>query len=219
MVRGSESAAAAGPAPLIWLTGLSSAGKTTIARIVSGMLRGGGFDVQWLDGDMMRERLGRELGFDKTGRDENVGRIAYVAALLNRHGVIVVVSAIAPYREIRDEIRGSSPAFIEVYVKASLATCERRDVKGLYRRARAGAIRQFTGVDDPYEPPLAPEVECDTERDTASACAQKVVDTVMEMVSRGRASRACAPCGSAAPPAGGPEMHDGSIEACRRPSA
>lgn len=193
MVRGAESDAASGPAPVVWLTGLSSAGKSTIARIVSQTLREEGVDVEWLDGDIARERLGRDLGFDKASRDENVKRIAYVAALLTRHGVIVVVSAITPYREIRDQIRRASPAFIEVYVKASLATCERRDVKGLYRRARPGAIRQLTGVDDPYEPPLAPEVECDTERDTAQACAQKIVDRVMQAVAPGRVSLACAP--------------------------
>lgn len=115
------------------------------------------------------------LGFSKEDRDENIRRIGFVAQLLTRHGVIVIVSAISRYREIRDEVRHKIGRFVEVYVNAPLAVCEQRDVKGLYKRARAGEIRNFTGIDDPYELPLNPEVECRTDLETIEESAAKVL--------------------------------------------
>src|SRR5690349_1630599 len=135
----------------VWLTGLSSAGKTTICRLVFDKLASNGHRVEWLDGDVVRQHLSKGLGFSKEDRDENIRRIGFVAELLTRNGVIVLVSAISPYRAVRDEMRKRIGHFLEVYVNAPLATCERRDVKGLYRRARAGELQHFTGLDDPYE--------------------------------------------------------------------
>lgn len=163
---------------VIWLTGLSSAGKTTIAHAVLAALREQGRRVEWLDGDEVRRHLCRDLGFSKADRDENVRRLGYVASLLARHEVIVLVSAIAPYRHARDLVREDAGRFIEVYVNAPLAVCEARDVKGLYRRARQGEVEHLTGVDDPYEPPLAPEVECRTDRETIEESAGRVLAAI-----------------------------------------
>jgi adenylyl-sulfate kinase len=160
----------------IWFTGLSGAGKTTLNRALSEHLAKRGFQVESLDGDAVRGHLGRGLGFSKEDRDENIRRIGYVAGLLARHGVIVLVSAISPYRAVRDEVRQSIGNFIEVYVNAPLETCEQRDVKGLYRRARSGELPGFTGVDDPYEPPLQPEIECRTDRETVEESVAKILE-------------------------------------------
>lgn len=159
----------------IWLTGLSSAGKTTISQAVYERLRTAGYKVEPLDGDVVRQHLSKGLGFSKEDRDENIRRIGFVAHLLTRNGVVVLVSAISPYRAIRDEVRRNVGAFMEVYVNAPLEVCEQRDVKGLYRKARAGALRGFTGIDDPYEAPLAPEVECRTDLETIAESAEKVL--------------------------------------------
>jgi adenylyl-sulfate kinase len=137
-----------------------------------------GHRVELLDGDEVRRHLSRGLGFSKEDRNENVRRIGFVAEMLARHGVIAIVSAISPYREARDELRSSSSNFLEVYVNASLKVCEERDVKGLYRKARSGELPRFTGIDDPYEPPLFPEVECRTDRETIAESAEKIVDAV-----------------------------------------
>jgi adenylylsulfate kinase len=149
----------------VWFTGLPSAGKTTIATLVGRRLAEDGRAVEVLDGDVVRTHLSRGLGFSKAERDENIRRIGYVAGLLTGHGVTVLVSAISPYRAVRDEIRtsiGRAGGFVEVYVAADLATCRARDVKGLYARQARGELRGLTGVDDPYEPPLAPELVLDT---------------------------------------------------------
>ena len=145
-------------------------------------LRAQGQPVELLDGDVMRQRLCRGLGFSREDRDENIRRIGFVAELLDRHDVIAIVSAISPYRAVRQEIRERIPRFIEVYVNAPLAICERRDVKGLYKRARAGGLPGFTGVDDPYEAPEAPEVECRTDLETIDESVEKIL---AGMVSRG----------------------------------
>jgi adenylylsulfate kinase len=142
---------------------LSGAGKTTVAIRLCDALLARGFDADVLDGDVMRHHISRGLGFDRAGREENIRRIGFVAGLLARHGVIAIVSAISPYRAIRDEVRHTSGAFFEVYMSTPLSVCEQRDTKGLYRRARSGELRQFTGIDDPYEPPLAPEIACSAE--------------------------------------------------------
>ena len=162
----------------VWLTGLSSAGKTTLSRAVYERLWARGHRVELLDGDEVRRHLSRGLGFSKEDRNENVRRIGFVAEMLARHGVIAIVSAISPYREARDELRSRSSNFLEVYVNASLKVCEERDVKGLYRKARSGELPRFTGIDDPYEPPLFPEVECRTDRETIAESAEKIVDAV-----------------------------------------
>jgi adenylylsulfate kinase len=159
----------------VWFTGLSGAGKTTISRIVERQLREAGYPVESLDGDIVRQNLTKGLGFSKEDRDENIRRIGFVAHLLSRNGVIVLVSAISPYREIRDEVRARVGDFVEVFVNAPLSVCEQRDVKGLYAKARRGEIRGFTGIDDPYEPPINAEVECRTDVENTEDSAGKVI--------------------------------------------
>jgi adenylylsulfate kinase len=165
----------------IWFTGLSGAGKTTITRALERKLREQDYPVEILDGDVVRENLTKGLGFSKEDRDENIRRIGFVANLLTRHGVIVLVSAISPYREIREEVKQRIGDFVEVFVNAPLAVCEDRDVKGLYKRARNGEIKSFTGIDDPYEPPLNPEVECRTDQETIEESLAKVWQKLEEM--------------------------------------
>jgi len=163
---------------VVWFTGLSSAGKTTICEAVYTELLASGVRAEMLDGDTFRQHLNRDLGFSKEDRDENVRRLGFVARLLARHGVVVLVSAISPYRKVRDEIRASVETFLEVYVNAPLHICEARDVKGLYRKARLGLIQQFTGIDDPYEPPLSPEIECQTDLQSVRQCVESVIDGI-----------------------------------------
>jgi bifunctional enzyme CysN/CysC len=162
----------------VWFTGLSSAGKSSISQALYEKLWARGYKVESLDGDIVRQHLSKDLGFSKHDRDENIRRIGFVAELLTRNGVIVLVSAISPYRAVRDEVRRRIGHFLEVYVNAPLATCEQRDVKGLYRRARAGGLQHFTGLDDPYEPPEAPDIECHTERETLAESTAKVLDAI-----------------------------------------
>lgn len=162
----------------VWLTGLSSAGKTTISRSVHQTLQARGQRVEWLDGDAMRLGLSSGLGFTRRDRDENVRRIGFVAELLTRNGVIVLVSAISPYRALRDEMRRRIGNFMEVYVHAPLEVCEQRDIKGIYLRARARRLRRVTGLDDPYEPPLAPEIVCPTYCETPEDSAARVLAAV-----------------------------------------
>lgn len=165
----------------IWFTGLSGAGKSTIARALEAELRQQGHGLEVLDGDIVRTNLTKGLGFSREDRDENIRRIGFVAHLLTRNGVIVLVSAISPYREIREEVRDRIDDFVEVYVDAPLAVCEDRDVKGLYKKARAGEIKQFTGIDDPYEAPLNPEVHCHTDQETIDESVAKVLAKLTEL--------------------------------------
>ena len=165
----------------LWLTGLSGAGKSTLAVAVSKELRDRGIPVEVLDGDEVRQNLSKGLGFSREDRDTNIRRIGYVAKLLARNGIAVITAAISPYRAIRDEVRGEIGAFVEVYVKASLDQCVRRDTKGLYRRALAGEIPQFTGVSDPYEEPLSPELVIDTESEQIADSASRVIDRLFEL--------------------------------------
>jgi adenylylsulfate kinase len=160
----------------VWFTGLSGAGKTTIRMAVEKELRDRGLKVEVLDGDIVRQYLTRDLGFSKADRDENIRRIGFVSHLLTRNGVIVLVSAISPYAAMRQEVRGQIGDFIEVYANAPLSVCESRDVKGLYKKARAGEIKQFTGIDDPYEAPTNPEVECRTDLEALEESAAKVLN-------------------------------------------
>lgn len=165
----------------LWFTGLSGAGKTTISDAVEEKLKALGVKFERLDGDIVRENLTKGLGFSKEDRDTNIRRIGFVSHLLTRNGVIVLVSAISPYRAIRDEVRQQIGDFVEIYVNAPLQVCEERDVKGLYKRARAGEIKQFTGIDDPYEAPLNPEIECCTDLETLDESVQKVMDKLTEL--------------------------------------
>lgn len=165
----------------VWFTGLSGAGKTTICKAVEQKLRDQGLRIEVLDGDIVRENLTKGLGFSKEDRDENIRRIGFVAHLLTRNDVIVLVSAISPYRQIREEVRARIGDFTEVYVSAPLEVCEQRDVKGLYKRARAGEIKNFTGISDPYEPPLNPEVNCHTEQETLEESVAKVLNKLEEL--------------------------------------
>lgn len=164
--------------PVVWFTGLSGSGKSTIASGVADELRKRGMPVEILDGDVMRTNLGKELGFCPEARRENLERISFVACLLNRHGVVVLVPAISPYREVRDEIRRSHLCFIEVFVNAPLSVCEQRDPKGLYRRARSGEIKCFTGISDKYEGPAQPDVECKTDLETPEVSCARVIDAI-----------------------------------------
>jgi adenylyl-sulfate kinase len=160
----------------LWFTGLSGAGKTTISHLVELQLRERGSRVEVLDGDVVRENLSKGLGFSKEDRDTNIRRIAFVADLLSRNGVPVITAAISPYRELRDESRElMGGRFIEVFVKASVEVCAERDVKGLYEKAFKGEIKEFTGVSDPYEEPLNPEIVLDTENETPEESASKVI--------------------------------------------
>jgi adenylylsulfate kinase len=159
----------------VWFTGLSSSGKTTLSQAVRERLAAMNLKVESLDGDVVRQHLCRGLGFTREDRDENIRRIGFVAELLTRHGVIVLVSAISPYSAVREEVRLRIGAFVEVYVNAPLEVCERRDVKGLYRKARAGQLSRFTGIDDPYEAPLAPEIECRTDLESIAESAEKIL--------------------------------------------
>ena len=166
---------------IVWLTGLSGAGKSTLATAVGEQLAARR-PVEVLDGDEIRLYLSRGLGFSRADRDTNVHRIAYVARLLARHGVLVFVAAISPYRDTRAQIAKLSAeaghAFVEVFVNAPLTTVETRDVKGLYAKARAGEIDKFTGVSDPYEPPEAPDVEVHTDRESREQSAQAIIDAL-----------------------------------------
>jgi len=160
---------------VVWFTGLPSAGKTTIANLVAKRLEHAGVPYEVLDGDVVRTHLSKGLGFSKADRDENIRRIGFVAGLLARHGVTVLVSAISPYRDVRDEIRATVDGFVEVHVATSLATCQARDVKGLYAKHARGELRGLTGVDDPYEAPLDPELVLRTEDESPEASAERVL--------------------------------------------
>lgn len=164
----------------IWFTGLSGAGKTTISKAIAEKLRSQGYKLEILDGDIVRQNLTKGLGFSKADRDENIRRIGFVSHLLTRNGVIVLVSAISPYRETRLEVKQKIGDFVEVYVNAPLEVCEERDVKGLYKRARRGEISNFTGVDDPYQAPVNPTVECRTDLETVEESVVKVLNKLEE---------------------------------------
>lgn len=162
---------------VLWLTGLSGAGKSTLADRVCESLVRRGCDVERLDGDALRAAF-PGTGFTREARDEHIKRVGYMASLLEKHGVIVVCSFISPYRQARDFVRGLCRNFVEVHVKASIEECRRRDVKGLYAKAGAGEVKQFTGLDDPYEPPQGPEVVVDTERLTIDEAATVILQYV-----------------------------------------
>ena len=170
------------PGLTVWFTGLSGSGKSTLSLAVCQELAASGYRVQLLDGDEVRLFLSRDLGFSKQDRDENIRRIGFVAELLTKNGVITLVSAISPYRSARDSVRARIPQFLEVYVNAPVEECERRDVKGLYKRARTGEIKTFTGISDPYEHPLTPEVECRTDLESIPESTERVIGAILARV-------------------------------------
>jgi adenylylsulfate kinase len=159
----------------LWFTGLSGSGKSTLATYLTPIFIERGKLVEILDGDELRENLSKGLGFSKEDRDTNIRRIGYVANLLSRNGVVSICAAISPYKSVRDEIRTLSKTFVEVYVEAPLEIVEERDTKGLYKKARAGIIKNFTGISDPYEAPEEPEVLVDTSRESIEESAEKVL--------------------------------------------
>ena len=165
----------------MWFTGLSGAGKTTISEIVEKELRERFGRVEVLDGDIVRTNLSKGLTFSREDRDTNILRIGFVAELLTRNGVGVIVSAISPFKEARDQVRRRIIDFVEVYVDAPLEVCAERDVKGLYKKAFAGEIEQFTGVSDPYEPPAAPELHIKTDEESPEESARRVIARVEEL--------------------------------------
>lgn len=164
------------PGFTLWLTGLPSSGKSTLARLLHNALDDMGLAVEVLDGDEVRQRLTKGLGFTKEDRDENISRIAYVAKLLTRVGAVAIAAAISPYREIRDRARTEIGNFVEIHVNCPLAVCMQRDVKGLYAKAMRGEVKNFTGISDPYEPPLNPEVMVNTERESVEECLNTILE-------------------------------------------
>jgi len=170
---------------VVWLTGLPSSGKTTIARVLERELRSRGLKVELLDGDEVRRWLSPEAGFSRKDRERHLRRVAYVSKLLARNGVAVIASFVSPYRSVRDEARrlveDEGLKFVEVYVKCPVEVCVQRDVKGLYKKALSGEIKDMTGIQDPYEEPLNPEVVVETDRMTVEECAGKILDKLVEL--------------------------------------
>lgn len=159
---------------VLWLTGLSGSGKTTIGTLLNKELTKRGFQSQWLDGDVTREFLPR-TGFSKKDRDENVLRTGFMARTLEQNGIFVVATYISPYREARQKVRDMCTRYIEIYVATPLEECERRDVKGLYAKARQGLVKQFTGIDDPYEAPISPEITVDTLKESPDQAVARIL--------------------------------------------
>lgn len=166
---------------ILWFTGLSGAGKATISKVVAEKLKQRGQKVEILDGDIVRENLSKGLTFSKEDRDINIRRIGFVAHLLSRNGVVAITAAISPYKAIRNEIREMYDNFIEVYINAPLEVCEQRDVKGLYAKARSGEIKNFTGIDDPYEPPDNPEITCCTDQESLDESVAHVISSLEKL--------------------------------------
>jgi adenylyl-sulfate kinase len=162
----------------VWFTGMSGAGKSTLSGLLEARLRALGAKVEVLDGDVVRTHLSKGLGFSKEDRDENIRRIGFVCGLLSRNGVIAIASAISPYREVREEVRRGIECFVEIYVECPLEVLTARDVKGLYQKALAGEIPHFTGVSDPYEPPLAPEVTVNSANETPEQSVERIWATL-----------------------------------------
>jgi adenylyl-sulfate kinase len=162
----------------LWFTGMSGAGKSTVSNLVVQSLRASGGSVELLDGDIVRTHLCKDLGFTRGDRDENVRRIGFVCELLSRNGVIAVVAAISPYRAVREEVRSRIQNFIEVYAECPIEVLVGRDVKGLYRKALSGEIANFTGISDPYEPPLAPEITIHSASEAPEESAAAVLDFI-----------------------------------------
>jgi adenylylsulfate kinase len=160
----------------LWFTGLSGSGKSTLATYLTPKLKELGKKVEILDGDEVRENLSKGLGFSKEDRDTNIRRIGFVANMLARNGVVAITAAISPYKDVRNEVRSKAQAaFVEVYVHCPIDVLEERDTKGLYKKAKAGIIKNFTGISDPYEAPETPEVTVDTSKETIEESAEKIL--------------------------------------------
>jgi adenylyl-sulfate kinase len=165
----------------LWFTGLSGAGKSTISERIFDRLKSAGAKVELLDGDVVRTHLSKGLGFSKEDRDINIRRIGFVCELLSRNGVIAVVAAISPYRAVREEVRDRIGSFVEVHVHCPIEVLAERDVKGLYKKALAGELPSFTGVSDPYEPPVDPEVTVDSSAEPVDASVEKVWSRLQQL--------------------------------------
>jgi adenylyl-sulfate kinase len=165
----------------IWLTGLSGAGKSTVSGLLEERLRAGGAAVEVLDSDVVRIRLSKGLGFSKEDRDENIRRIGFVCELLSRNGVIAIAAAISPYRNVREEVRSCIRNFVEVHVECPIEVLVKRDVKGLYKKALAGEIPHFTGISDPHEPPLTPEVVVNSSTESPEQSVAKILSTLEDL--------------------------------------
>jgi adenylyl-sulfate kinase len=163
---------------VVWFTGLSGAGKTTLARLLEEELRNRGHLVEVLDGDVVRTHLSRGLGFSREDRDTNIRRIGFVCQILSRNGVAAIAAAISPYRDTREEVRAMCPRFVEIYVRCPVPVLAQRDVKGLYKKALAGEIPQFTGVSDPYEEPRNPELAIDSDREPPLQSLARILSTL-----------------------------------------
>jgi adenylylsulfate kinase len=165
----------------LWFTGLPCSGKSAVADRVAEYLKDRGYRVERLDGDIVRQSLTRDLGFSKADRDENIRRVTFVAKLLTRNDVFVLTSFISPYRDIRAQARKEIGSFLEVYTKCALDECMKRDVKGMYQKAIKGEIKEFTGISDPYEEPLHPEILLETDQETLEESTAKVVARMKEL--------------------------------------
>jgi adenylyl-sulfate kinase len=165
----------------IWFTGLPCAGKTTLANLVAAELQKRGRGVEILDGDAVRTHLSKGLGFSREDRDENIRRIGFVCGLLSKHGAIAIAAAVSPFRATRDQVRATIENFVEVYVAAPLEVCIARDVKGMYKKAMAGEIPQFTGISDPYEHPLNPELTVEAYQESPEASAARIIAKLEQM--------------------------------------
>lgn len=165
----------------VWFTGLSGSGKTTAAHLLQRRLLDAGFKVEVLDGDIVRTHLSKGLGFSKEDRNENIRRIGFVCQLLSRNGIVAIAAAISPYREAREQVRTRIPNFVEVHMDCPLDVLIERDVKGLYKKAIAGEIAQFTGITDPYEPPTAPELTIHSERETVEHSQERIWNALHDL--------------------------------------
>jgi adenylylsulfate kinase len=165
----------------VWFTGLPCCGKTTIANKVALILREKEYTVEQLDGDLIRQNLSKDLGFSKKDRDENIKRAIFLASMLSRNNVIVLASFVSPYRKLRRKARKEIKNFVEVYVRCPLKICMKRDVKGMYKLALEGKIKNFTGVDDPYEEPEHPELLIDSDRESIDESVRKVLQKIEEL--------------------------------------
>lgn len=165
----------------VWFTGLPCSGKTTLALKLSAELKKRGINCEDLDGDITRKYLSKGLGFSKEDRDENIRRVGFVCSLLTKHGSVVTAAFVSPYRSIRDENRKLIGNFVEVYVKCSLEKCMERDVKGMYKKAIAGEIKNFTGVSDPFEEPEKPELIVETDKENEAESLKKIIDKLEEL--------------------------------------
>ena len=165
----------------LWFTGLPCSGKTTISDIVEKELKERGLNVEALDGDELRKNLSKDLGFSKKDRDTHIRRIGFISKLLSRNGVATLAAFVSPYREVRDHLRSEIENFVEVYVRCPVDECIKRDVKGMYKKALAGEIKNFTGISDPYEEPLSPELVVETDKESPEESAQRVVQKLEQM--------------------------------------